>query len=170
MLPCPSRLLKLERSNARTTDICRSYADEEQRAKMIRPSKQPLMVRTFLKVYMELGSYFLFLQEQIKDIITTSSTFLRLPRSCAHESGMLTGTIVGTMNQYATCLFEAISRGPQGTPNCINKVPGSSRVPDRGALQCHWTAFATKPIGQRVPVQTRGILHGPEEQSRTRGG
>jgi hypothetical protein len=33
-----------------------------------RPSKQPLMVRTFLKVYMELGSYFLFLQEQIKDI------------------------------------------------------------------------------------------------------
>ena len=36
-----------------------------------RPSKQPLMVRTFLKVYMELGSYFLFLQEQIKDIIST---------------------------------------------------------------------------------------------------
>ena len=27
------------------------------------------MVRTFLKVYMEFGSYFLFLQEQIKDII-----------------------------------------------------------------------------------------------------
>ena len=34
-----------------------------------RPSKQPLMVRTFLKVYMELSSYFFFLQEQIKDII-----------------------------------------------------------------------------------------------------
>jgi hypothetical protein len=34
-----------------------------------RPSKQSLMVRTFQKVYMELGSYFLFLQEQIKDII-----------------------------------------------------------------------------------------------------
>ena len=31
-----------------------------------RPSKQPLMVRTFLKVYMELGSYFLLLQEQNK--------------------------------------------------------------------------------------------------------
>ncbi len=29
----------------------------------VTPSKQPLMVRTFLKVYMELGSYFLFLQE-----------------------------------------------------------------------------------------------------------
>jgi hypothetical protein len=27
------------------------------------------MVRTFLKVHMELGSYFLFLLEQIKDII-----------------------------------------------------------------------------------------------------
>jgi hypothetical protein len=34
-----------------------------------RDASQPLMVRTFLKVYMELCSYFLFLQEQIKDII-----------------------------------------------------------------------------------------------------
>jgi hypothetical protein len=34
-----------------------------------RPPKQPLIVCTFLKVYMELGSYFLFLQEQIKDTI-----------------------------------------------------------------------------------------------------
>ena len=33
-----------------------------------------------------------------------------------------------------------------------------------------WTAIATNPIGQRVPVQTRGILHGPEEQSRPRVG
>ena len=39
----------------------------------VRPSKQPLvMVRTFLKVYyMELSSSFLFLQEQIKDIISS---------------------------------------------------------------------------------------------------
>ena len=41
---------------------------------------------------------------------------------------------------------------------------------DHGALHCHWIAIATKPIGQRVPVQTRGILHGPEEQSWPRGG
>ena len=33
------------------------------------------MVRTFLKVYMELGSYFLFLQEQIKDIIIGQSLY-----------------------------------------------------------------------------------------------
>ena len=38
-----------------------------------RPSKQPRMVRTFLKVYMERGSYFLFLQEQVKDIIIMTS-------------------------------------------------------------------------------------------------
>ena len=44
-----------------------------------RPSKQPLMVRTFLKVYMELGSYFLFLQEQIKDIIINGT--------CMREDG-----------------------------------------------------------------------------------
>ena len=41
----------------------------EERAPVSINSKQPLRVRTFLKVYMELGSYFLFLQEQIKDII-----------------------------------------------------------------------------------------------------
>jgi hypothetical protein len=38
------------------------------------------MVRTFLKVYMELGSTFLFLQEQIKDIIIFPS--LRLLIQC----------------------------------------------------------------------------------------
>jgi len=44
----------------------------------VRPSKQPLMVRSFLKVYMELGSYFLFLQEQIKDIIIIICRMLSL--------------------------------------------------------------------------------------------
>jgi len=50
------------------------------------------MVRTFLKVYMELGSYFLFLQEQIKDIIIImSSTSDNMPttepkRKSAHRS------------------------------------------------------------------------------------
>jgi len=34
------------------------------------------MVRTFLKVYMELGSSFLFLQEQIKDIIIITKRVL----------------------------------------------------------------------------------------------
>jgi hypothetical protein len=48
----------------------------------VRPSKQPLMVRTFLKVYMELGSYFLFLQEQIKDIIIKSG---HVPRLWVHD-------------------------------------------------------------------------------------
>jgi hypothetical protein len=41
----------------------------------VRPSKHPLMVRTFLKVYMEIGSSFLFLQEQIKDIIIIMYNF-----------------------------------------------------------------------------------------------
>jgi hypothetical protein len=38
------------------------------------PLNSLLWLRTFLKVYMELGSYFLFLQEQIKDIIIRSET------------------------------------------------------------------------------------------------
>jgi hypothetical protein len=55
------------------------------------PSSLPsaVSVRTFLKVYMELGSYFLFLQEQIKDIIRrrgavpwwVGGTLSQLPRA-----------------------------------------------------------------------------------------
>jgi hypothetical protein len=41
-----------------------------------RPSKHPLMVRTFLKVYMELGSSFLFLREKIKDIIIINVAYV----------------------------------------------------------------------------------------------
>ncbi len=41
------------------------------------------MVRTLLKVYMELGSYFLFLQEQIKDIIIKPH-FCLLPSLCMY--------------------------------------------------------------------------------------
>ena len=43
------------------------------------------MVRTFLKVYMELGSYFLFLQEQIKDIIIIFR--VKLPEGRVHAGG-----------------------------------------------------------------------------------
>ena len=39
------------------------------------------MVRTFLKVYMEIGSSFLFLQEQIKDIIIINKFWPRVVRS-----------------------------------------------------------------------------------------
>jgi hypothetical protein len=43
------------------------------------------MVRTFLKVYLELGSYFLFLQEQIKDIIVISNCCVSVLRlHCVH--------------------------------------------------------------------------------------
>ena len=39
-----------------------------------------------LKVYMELGSYFLFLQEQIKDIIIIGGRFKRL--AAGHQSSI----------------------------------------------------------------------------------
>ncbi len=51
-----------------------------------RPSKQPLMVRTFLKVYMELGSYFLFLQEQKKDIIIIINEIIEYNIQRLHDS------------------------------------------------------------------------------------
>jgi hypothetical protein len=44
------------------------------------------MVRTFLKVYMELGSYFLFLQEQTKDIIIIRGPSTETIQSCALDA------------------------------------------------------------------------------------
>ena len=52
------------------------------------PSKQPRMVRTFLKVYMELGFFFLFLQEQIKNIIIISDRPSKQPRMLGSTLGV----------------------------------------------------------------------------------
>ncbi len=54
-----------------------------------RPSKQPRMVRTFLKVYMELVSYVLFLQEQIKDIIRYCSNKQTHEKQCGRLQALL---------------------------------------------------------------------------------
>jgi hypothetical protein len=62
-----------------------------------RPSKQPLMVRTFLKVYMELGSPFLFLQEQIKDIIITSMMSHSL---CTHAVMLTVSNLASTSPRF----------------------------------------------------------------------
>ena len=79
------------------------------------PSKQPLMVRTFLKVYMELGSYFLFLQEQIKDIIIIISH-----RHLKDASSRVGG--------HGHCL-ELTAEPPREIVHhinrCLDKVPGS---------------------------------------------
>jgi hypothetical protein len=66
----------------------------------VRPSKQPLMVRTFFKVYMELCSSFLFLQEQIKDIIITGHSRSVSRSTCPplspspHANSLTIGTAV----------------------------------------------------------------------------
>jgi len=46
------------------------------------------MVRTFLKVYMELGFFFLFLQEQIKNIIIISDRPSKQPRMLGSTLGV----------------------------------------------------------------------------------
>ena len=62
-----------------------------------RPSKQPRMLRTFLKVYIELVSYFLFLQEQIKDIIIIIYIY-----SSSIESTPVSFSIFFILNQKKT--------------------------------------------------------------------
>ena len=82
-----------------------------------RPSKQPRMVRTFLKVYMELGSYFLFLQEQIKDIIiwrgvggrNTSIVFLQTTRLVEREERECCLLVLNSVT--STQLLDTSARG-----------------------------------------------------------
>ena len=91
----------------------------------VRPSKQPLMVRTFLKVYhlVELGSYFLFLHEQKKNI---SDLYL-------HEFGL---NLVSCVSQFslatlASCAttMTMASRGMVSSGNSVRWIssPSSSR-------------------------------------------
>ncbi len=78
-----------------------------------RSSKQPLMVRTFLKVYMEIGSYFFFLQEQIKDIIIIYSW--KKGRSC--EGAELVGVLVAE-TIHPACMRKGGRRGGK-VDNCV---------------------------------------------------
>jgi hypothetical protein len=94
-----------------------------------RPSKQPLMVRTFPKVYMELGSYFLFLQEQIKDIIIIPEIF---PKS--------TSAILSTSN---TLLVSGSAAAP---------------VPDIASMKMEADSTARAPKKQRH-IDMRGSQH-----------
>ncbi len=84
--------------------------------KDVRPSKQPLMVRTFLKVYMELGSYFLFLQEQIKDILIKSSRteeHSRVYKSTqTHARGLCHSAVHELNRALHTCLHAGLAQRP----------------------------------------------------------
>jgi hypothetical protein len=71
----------------------------------VRPSKQPHMVRTFLKVYMEFGSYFLFLQEQIKDTIIMWALLVMI----ASEFGKFSHHLLSSTNLRRTS-FSAATR------------------------------------------------------------
>jgi hypothetical protein len=51
------------------------------------------MVRTFLKVYMELSSYFLFLQKQIKDIIIIICLSINITQYVFQWPGMEAATL-----------------------------------------------------------------------------
>ena len=74
------------------------------------------------------------------------------------------GLVVGSCTSHPGVLGSIPKReepGKTGAP-CV-KVPGSSRVP---TLHCHWNVIAKHQPGS-TPVQARGILQRPEEQSRT---
>jgi hypothetical protein len=54
------------------------------------------MVRTFLKVYMELSSYFLFLQEQIKDIIILAQAVVKEAAARGSPRGLVANAEAGS--------------------------------------------------------------------------
>jgi len=91
----------------------------------VRHSKQPLMVRTFLKVYMELGSSFLFLQEQIKDIIIIIGTAYQLRRElreakpCNNNKVPMPNSLHGHENSFLIILSSLLKRGPKCAFSCF---------------------------------------------------
>jgi hypothetical protein len=85
------------------------------------------MVRTFLKAYMELGSYFLFLQEQIKDII-----IIRAARSSKRIS------TPHTQSAPRSVLHQYTPTRPFGDALYHNDVTGA-KVPTR--LSAHHTCL-----------------------------
>ncbi len=100
-----------------------------------RPSKQPLMVRTFLKVYMELGSYFLFLQEQIKDIIIIKKDFFfSLATVTLPLRDIQLRLSKGATGVPLFTTWDSVA-GPGRTPmpgnNSGRRQPGNSAVPSR---------------------------------------
>jgi hypothetical protein len=92
----------------------------------VRPSKQPLMVCTFLKVYMELGSYFLFLQEQIKDIIIFS------PRNTDLEYVACTGPVA----QWQSIRLRF--KSPGNMPSVSEQNPAWDLLVFSQAAICSW--------------------------------
>jgi hypothetical protein len=122
-----------------------------------RPSKQPLMVCTFLKVYMELGSYFLFLQEQIKDIII----ICLLPEIVAPHQRTLHQE--GEKDERCFEKRDLSSHMPRLQFH-TSGLPPSVRGP-RG-LEGHWGENAAWCIGHGSPAQEGGC-HRPLAQSST---
>ena len=65
--------------------------------------------------------------------------------------------------------FPPLSATPPASTAILASSFSTGPPGDRGALQYHWYAIASKQLGL-VPVLPRGLLSELEEQSRTRGG
>ena len=114
-------------------------------------SKQPLMVRTFLKVYMELVSYFLFLQEQIKDIIIIAPTVAscRLV-GCSVVSGrpLRSRAVAGVSRHVCVCLGPVLA-------SHATSLPAAAAAAWRGRGRVHIAGWSYGGVG---PV--RGLRGG----------
>ena len=120
----------------------------------VRPSKQPLMVRTFLKVYMELGSSFLFLQEQIKDIIIRWPYRNRLLHSPA-ETG--------------TEIHHSSKPGAQGRSGAGLEAPDHPQV-RQGGLSLAPMARMARCYRQGTRLShPEGRVRGPKNSARRQG-
>jgi len=86
------------------------------------------MVRTFLKVYMELGSYFLFLQEQIKDIIIIKPPISARLCVCEREPPAQFAYLVPERIALRAASPLYAERAARAAGPCASASPGQDRL------------------------------------------
>ena len=92
------------------------------------------MLRTFVKVYMELGSYFLFLQEEIKDIIIIIMADAGAPAVLAPAPAAVMLANAGTPTVFGLAP-EAVMLADAGAPAVLVGAPLAAMLADAGAPQ-----------------------------------
>jgi hypothetical protein len=141
-----------------------------------RPSKQPLMVRTFLKVYMELGSYFVSARTNKRHHHLSRSSFYFLPvksqsstgqagRSCTDSELLFHRTKLNFAGGQRDCFIIMITKVPVRShgPRVLEYYSYSTEAHPNHDLPCSNASTTAEFPLHALKSQSHGqqAMHGP---------